>query len=131
MTRLASNTELTLTSAHFGKDGNLRDASIAQKIGRTFTNVQHLISGATFKVSGQSATATVRGTKFEVYIKADGTMVVKLFEGQLDFVGKNTVHLVAPQQATADAQGNVVPAGPIRPDPVDPFGAELAASAAA
>jgi len=53
---------------------------------------------------------------------------VKLFEGQLDFVGKKTVHLVAPQQATADAQGNVGPAGPIQPDPVDPFGAELAAS---
>jgi hypothetical protein len=53
---------------------------------------------------------------------------VKLFEGQLDFVGKNTVHLVAPQQATADPQGNVGPAGPILPDPDDPFGAELAAS---
>src|SRR6266851_4798119 len=115
LTRLASNTETTLTSAHFAKDGNLHDTSIAQKVGRTFTNVQHLVSGATYKVSGQSATATVRGTKFEVYIKADGTMIVKLFEGQLDFVGKNTVHLVAPP-------------GPILPDPDDPFGAELAAS---
>ncbi|TMD31988.1 MAG: FecR domain-containing protein [Chloroflexi bacterium] len=128
LTRLASNTELTLTSAHFGKDGNLRDASITQKIGRTFTNVQHLVSGATFKVSGQSATATVRGTKFEVYIKADGTMVVKLFVGELDFDGKNHVHLVAPQQATADPQGNIGPAGPIQPDPDDPLGAEMAAS---
>jgi hypothetical protein len=128
LTRLASNTELTLTSAHFGKDGNLRDASITEKIGRTFTNVQHLISGATYKVSGQSATATVRGTKFEVYIKPDGTMVVKLFVGELDFDGKNHVHLVAPQQATADPQGNVGPAGPILPDPDDPFGAEMAAS---
>ena len=131
LTRLASNTEMTLTSGHFAKDGNLHDVSIAQKVGRTFTNVQHLVGGATYKVSGQSATATVRGTKFEVYIKADGTMVVKLFEGQLDFVGKNTVHLVAPQQATADPQGNVGPAGPIQPDPDDPFGAELAASDAA
>ena len=128
LTRLASNTEITLTSAHFAKDGNLHDVSLAQRIGRTFTNVQHLVGGATFKVSGQSATATVRGTKFEVYIKADGTMLVKLFEGQLDFDGKNHVHLTAPQQATADPQGNVGPAGPILPDPNDPFGAELAAS---
>jgi hypothetical protein len=128
LTRLASNTEFTLTSAHFAKDGNLQDASLAQKAGRTLTNVQHLVSGATFKVSGQSATATVRGTKFEVYIKPDGSMVVKLFEGQLDFDGKNHVHLVAPQQATADPQGNIGPAGPILPDPDDPFGAELAAS---
>ncbi len=128
LTRLASDTEMTLTSAHFAKDGNLHDTSIAQKLGRTFTNVQHLVSGATYKVSGQSATATVRGTKFEVYIKADGTMIVKLFAGQLDFVGKNTVHLVAPQQATADPQGSVGPAGPILPDPDDPFGPELAAS---
>ena len=128
LTRLASNTEITLSSAHFAKDGNLHDASIAQKAGRTFTNVQHLVSGATFKVSGQSATATVRGTKFEVYVKPDGSMVVKLFEGQLDFDGKNHVHLTAPQQATADPQGNIGPAGPILLDPDDPFGAELAAS---
>src|SRR5438309_9619555 len=128
LTRLASNTELTLTSAHFGKDGNLHDASITQKIGRTFTNVQHLVSGATYKVSGQSATATVRGTKFEVYIKADGTMVAKLFVGKLDFDGVNHVHLIAPQQATSDPHGNIGPAGPIQPDPDDPFGAEMAAS---
>src|SRR6266851_2064823 len=128
LTRLASDTEITLTAAHFGKDGHLHDVTLAERIGRTFTNVQHLVGGATFQVKGQSATATVRGTKFEVYIKADGTMIVKLFEGQLDFDGKNHVHLVAPQQATADPQGNVGPAGPILPDPDDPFGAELAAS---
>ena len=128
LTRLASNTEFVLTSAHFAKDGSLHDASLSQKIGRTFTNVQRLVSGASFKVSGQSATATVRGTKFEVYIKSDGSMVVKLFEGELDFDGKNHVHLSAPQQATADPAGNVGPAGPILPDPDDPFGAELAAS---
>ncbi len=128
LTRLASGTEITLTAAHFAKDGNLRDASLAEKVGRTFTNVQHLVSGATFKVSGQSATATVRGTKFEVYIKPDGTMIVKLFVGQLDFDGKNHVHLTAPQQATADPDGNVGPAGPIIPEPGDPFTAELAAS---
>jgi hypothetical protein len=128
LTRLATDTEITLTSAHFAKDGSLHDTSLAQKLGRTFTNVQHLVSGATFKVSGQSATATVRGTKFEVYIKSDRSMVVKLFDGQLDLDGKNQVHLTAPQQATADPQGNVGPAGPIVPEPGDPFIAELAAS---
>jgi len=128
LTRLASSTEIKLSSAHFSKDGSLHDVSIAQKAGRTFTNVQHLVGGATFKVSGQSATATVRGTKFEVLIKPDGSMLVKLFEGQMDFVGINTVHLTAPQQATADPAGNVGPAGPIVPEPGDPFGAEMAAS---
>ncbi len=129
LTRLANSTEIKLSSAHFSKDGSLHDASIAQKAGRTYTNVQHLVGGATFKVSGQSATATVRGTKFEVFIKPDGSMLVKLFEGQLDFSGpNNTVHLTAPQQATADPAGNVGPAGPIVPEPGDPFGAEIAAS---
>jgi hypothetical protein len=129
LTRLANSTAITLSSAHFSKDGSLHDASIAQKAGRTYTNVQHLVGGATFKVSGQSATATVRGTKFEVLIKPDGSMLVKLFEGQMDFVGpNNTVHLTAPQQATADPAGNVGPAGPIVPEPGDPFGAEIAAS---
>ncbi|HEV2036032.1 MAG TPA: FecR family protein, partial [Candidatus Dormibacteraeota bacterium] len=128
LTRLASDTEITLTAAHFSKQGNLQDVSITEKVGRTLTTVQHLVSGATFKVAGQSAVASVRGTKFEVLVKADGTMLVKLFEGQLDFDGKNHVNLVAPQQATADPQGNVGNPGPIQPDPDDPFGPQLAAS---
>jgi FecR-like protein len=128
VTRLAGNTEITLTAAHFGKTGRLNDVSIFQKAGRTFTNVQHLISGASFKVAGQSAVASVRGTKFEVLVNPDGTMLVKLFEGELDLVGKNTVHLVAPQQSTVDAQGNVGSAGPILPDPNDPFGPQITAS---
>ncbi len=128
LTRLASDTQITLTSAHFTKAGDLHDVSISQKVGRTLTNVQHLVSGATFKVAGQSAVASVRGTKFEVLVKTDGTMVVKLFVGQLDFIGKNTVHLIAPQQATADPLGNVGKAGPILPDPADPFGPQLQAS---
>ncbi len=132
LTRLASNTQITLDAAHFSKNGTLHDAKFTEKIGRTLTSVQHLVSGATFQVAGQSAVASVRGTKFEVYIKADGTMIVKLYDGFLDFTGKNgtSTHLVAGQQATADPQGNVGPAGPIQPDPDDPFGPALAASAA-
>lgn len=130
LTRLASQTEITLDAAHFTKSGTLHDAKITEKVGRTLTSVQHLVSGATFQVAGQSAVASVRGTKFEVYIKADGTMIVKLFDGELDFDGKNHVHLTAGQQATADPQGNIGPAGPIQPDPDDPFGPALAASAA-
>jgi len=126
--RLAGDTQITLTSAHFAKSGNLHDVSIAQKIGRTFTNVQHLIGGATFKVAGQSAVASVRGTQFEVVMNADGTMVVKLFVGLLHLEGKNSVDLVAPQQSTVDSQGNVGPAGPILPDPNDPFGPQMDAS---
>ncbi len=128
VTRLAGDTQITLTSAHFAKSGNLHDVSILQKAGRTFTNVQHLIGGASFKVAGQSAVASVRGTKFEVVMNADGTMVVKLFEGLLHLEGKNSVDLVAPQQSTVDALGNVGPPGPILPDPNDPFDAQRAAS---
>src|SRR6202011_3059973 len=128
LTRVASDTEIKLESAHFTKNGNLQDAKITEKVGRTLTSVQHLVSGATFQVAGQAAVASVRGTKFEVYIKADGTMIVKLFDGTLDFDGKNHVHLTAGQQATADPQGNIGPAGPIQPDPDDPFGPALAAS---
>jgi hypothetical protein len=127
-TRLASDTEIRLDAAHFTKNGTLHDAKITEKVGRTLTTVQHLVAGATFQVAGQSAVASVRGTRFEVYIKADGTMIVKLFDGDLDFDGKNHVHLHAQQQATADPQGNIGPAGPIEPDPLDPFGPALAAS---
>jgi hypothetical protein len=130
LTRLASETEIALNSAHFTKSGTLHDARITQKIGRTLTSVQHLVAGATFQVAGQSAVASVRGTKFEVFIKADGTMIVKVFEGELEFEGKNKVHLTSGQQATADPQGNIGTAGPILSDKDDPFGPALAASAA-
>jgi hypothetical protein len=128
LTRMAGDTEIALTSAHFAKTGNLQDASILQKVGRTFTNVQHLASGAIFKVGGQSAVASVRGTKFEVLVNPDGSMLVKLFDGELDLDGKNHIHLTSGQQASIDAQGNVGPAGPIQPDPNDPFGPQQAAS---
>ncbi|HEY4913988.1 MAG TPA: FecR family protein [Candidatus Dormibacteraeota bacterium] len=130
LTRLASDTQVRLDAAHFSKNGALHDAKLSQKIGRTLTSVQHLVSGATFQVAGQAAVASVRGTKFEIYIKPDGTMIVKLYEGFLDFTGKNgsVVHLVAGQQATADPQGNIGPAEPIQPDPNDPFGPALDAS---
>jgi hypothetical protein len=130
LTRLASDTEITLDAAHFTKSGDLHDAKITERIGRTLTSVQHLVSGATFQVAGQSAVASVRGTKFEVYITNDGTMLVKLFNGDLYFDGKNHVHLTAGQQATADPSGKIGPAGPIQPDVNDPFGPALAASAA-
>jgi ferric-dicitrate binding protein FerR (iron transport regulator) len=128
MMRMAGGTEIVLTTAHFAKTGNLQDASILQKVGRTFTNVQHLVSGAVFKVGSQSAVASVRGTKFEVLVNPDGSMVVKLFDGELDLDGKNHVHLTSGQQASVDAAGNVGPAGPIQPDPDDPFGPQIAAS---
>src|SRR5258708_6577004 len=129
MTRLAGDTTLTLDAAHFAKDGNLNDVKLTQQVGRTFTNVRRLVSGATFQVVGKSATATVRGTKFEVYSKADSSMTVKLFEGELDFETANRkIHLVAPQQISIDANGVITGPGPIVADLSDPFGPALQAS---
>jgi hypothetical protein len=128
LTRLTGSTEITLTSAHFAKTGHIQDVSILQKVGRTLTYVQRLVSGATFKVAGPSAVASVRGTKFEVLVNPDGSMLVKLFNGQVDLDGKNHVQLNAGQQAAVDAQGNVGTAGPILPDRSDPFVPEVAAS---
>jgi hypothetical protein len=129
VTRLASDTTIRFDKAHFTKTGNLHDVSLTQQVGRTFTNVQHLVSGATFDVHGKSATASVRGTKFEVYIKADGTMIVKLFDGTLILTSdKGSVTLHAGQQVTVSPDGTVGPVGPIVPDPDDPFGPALDAS---
>ena len=131
ITRLASNTTITLSSSHFSKDGNLHDASILDKIGRTLSTVQHLAGGASFQVVGNSTTASVRGTIFEVVVNADGSVVIKLFQGGLDVDGKgHHVHLDAGEQVTIDAQGNIGTPGPIQPDPDDPFVGDIAASQA-
>src|SRR5438067_10889376 len=129
LTRLASDTTLKFDSAHFTKSGSLHDVTLSQKIGRTFTNVQHLASGATFDVNGASATASVRGTKFEIYILADGTMTVKVFVGTVRLHNATaSVQINAGQQATANPNGTISQPTPIVPDPADPFGPALAAS---
>ena len=129
ITRLASDSTITLDSAHFTKNGNLNDVSLTQQVGRTFTNVQHLVSGATFEVHGKSATASVRGTKFEVYTKSDGTMIVKLFDGELTVTSsKDHKTFKSPRQVTVSPDGTISDPGPIVPDPNDPFGPALEAS---
>jgi len=129
LTRLASDTTIKLDSAHFSKAGNLHDVTFSQKVGRTFTNVQHLASGATFDVKGNSATASVRGTKFEIYILPDGTMTVKVFVGTVILHNASaSVTINAGQQATANPNGTITAPIAIVPDPNDPFGPALDAS---
>lgn len=129
LTRLATSTSITLDSAHFAKSGTIHDVSFTQQVGRTFTNVQHLVTGSTFDVHGKAATASVRGTKFEVYIDANGNMTVKVFQGTVVLHNGNaSVTINTGQQATASANGTIGPAVPIVPDPNDPFGPEIAAS---
>ena len=129
--QLANGTEISLTNSHFAKNGNLHDISILEKVGRTLSTVQHLAGGASFQVVGNSTTASVRGTIFEVVVNADGSVVIKLFQGGLDVDGKTHVHLTAGQQVTIDTQGNIGTPGPIQPDPNDPFVGDIAAQQAA
>jgi len=129
LTRLAKNTSITLDGAHFSKNGSLHDVSFTQQVGRTFTNVQHLVTGATFDVHGKAATASVRGTKFEVYIDANGAMTVKVFQGTVILHNSHgSVTINAGQQATASPDGTLGTPGPITPDPNDPFGPAVDAS---
>src|SRR6202163_2125452 len=62
--RMSPDTQVTLTSAQLQKNGNLQSASVAQRIGRTFSSVEHLASGASFQGAGHSVSAQVRGTQF-------------------------------------------------------------------
>src|SRR5438132_11219324 len=52
LTRLAKGTTVTLDSAHLTKSGNLHDVSLTEPARRIMTNVQHLVSGASFDVHG-------------------------------------------------------------------------------
>jgi hypothetical protein len=128
ITRLASNTQISINSSHFAKDGHVHDISLTDKLGRTLNSVQKLVGGASFQVIGNTTTASVRGTLFEVLVNSDGTVVIKLFIGGLDVDGKSGhVHLTEGQQVTVDANGTIGQPGPITPDPNDPFGQEVAA----
>jgi hypothetical protein len=119
--RMAPSTVVTLTSAQLSHDGNLQSASLSQKIGRTFANVQHLATGASFQVGGHSVSAQVRGTQFEVLVRDNNSNLIKVFDGTVKVTGKTTATLTAGQQIDADANGTLSNQRAILPEPKDPY----------
>jgi hypothetical protein len=119
--RMSPNTTVTVTAAQLSHDGNLQSASLSQKVGRTFSNVQHLVSGASFQVGGHSVSASVRGTQFEVLVRADQTNLIKVFDGTVKVTGTTTATLTAGQQIDADANGRLSGQGLIKPEAADPY----------
>ena len=124
ITRLAPSTQITLTSAQFDSKGRLAKVGIGQQAGRTMNTVEKLVAGnASFTVSGHSANASVRGTKFEVVQFANGGVLLKTYIGRVHLAGSNGsgADVNAGQQASAAPNGAVSPPVPIAPDPNDPF----------
>jgi hypothetical protein len=119
--RMSPDTIATVTAAQLNKDGTLHSASVAQKIGRTLSNVQHLVGGATFHVGGHSVSAEVRGTQFEVFVRTNATNLIKVFEGLVRVTGTTTITLAANQEVDADANGKLSNARAIRPETQDPY----------
>lgn len=119
--RMSPNTTVTVTAAKLAHDGTLQSASLVQRVGRTFTNVQHLVGGATFTVGGHSVNASVRGTQFEVLVRADQTNLIKVFAGTVKVSGTTTASVTAGQQIDADANGRLSGQGPIKPETADPY----------
>ena len=119
--RMSPDTSVTLTAAQLQKNGTLQSASVVQKIGRTFSSVEHLATGASFQVGGHSVSAQVRGTRFEVLVRKDNTNLIKVFDGTVTVTGTSTVKLTAGQQIDADANGRLSNQRAIQPDPQDPY----------
>jgi FecR protein len=119
--RMASDTRVTVTAAQLNKDGSLKQATVTDLVGRVYSSVQHLSGGATFSVQGHSVSAEVRGTKYEVLVNADGSNLIKVFDGTVKVQGSNSQTVSANQQASATSKGSVSPPQPIQPDPKDPF----------
>ena len=124
LTRLAPNTTVTIQAAQLNSAGTLKSASLAEKIGRTFSVVQKLAGGASFSVAGHSVSAQVRGTQFEVVVNGDHSNLIKVFEGTIQVVGQTTITLNAGQQVAADPNGRLSAAAPGQQDLQDPFALE-------
>src|SRR5260370_6483292 len=118
---MSPDTTATVTTAQLNRDGTLQSAGVAQKIGRTLSNVQHLVGGATFHVGGHSVSAEVRGTQFEVLVRANGTNLIKVFDGSVNVAGATTITLRANQEVDADANGKLSKPRLIQPDTQDPY----------
>src|SRR5260370_1021255 len=119
--RMSPDTTAAVTVAQLNRDGTLQSAGVTQKIGRTLSSVQHLVGGATFHVAGHSVSADVRGTQFEVLVRANGTNLIKVFDGSVRVAGATTITLTANQEVDADANGKLSKPRLIQPDPQDPY----------
>jgi hypothetical protein len=119
--RMTPGTTVTLTTLQLRKDGTLQSASVLQGVGRTFTNVQHLVGGATFQVGGHAVSAQVRGTQFEVLVRPDRTSRIWVFIGTVYVSGKKTVTLSAGQEIDGDGDGNLANQRSNQFDTQDPF----------
>ncbi|HSP08700.1 MAG TPA: FecR family protein [Candidatus Dormibacteraeota bacterium] len=119
--RMLPSTTVTLTALQLQKNGNLQSAGVLQKVGRTFTDVQHLVGGASFQVGGHSVSAQVRGTQFEVLVRPDGTNRIWVFVGTVTVSGTTRVRLTAGQEIDADANGRLSNQRSNQFDAQDPF----------
>jgi hypothetical protein len=119
--RMSPDTSVKLTAAQLQNNGNLKEASVVQTIGRTFSSVQHLVGGASFQVGGHSVSAQVRGTEFEVLVRSNGTNLIKVFDGTVTVTGTTTIKLTAGQQVDVDATGKLSGQRATQPDPQDPY----------
>jgi len=133
ITRLGPATTVRLDAAEFDKQGQLHNVSMTQTAGRTLSTVQKLVgANAKFNVAGHSATASVRGTKFELIQNADGSVRLKTYVGKVNLGSSNSnVDVSAGQQADASPSGVVSKPVAITPDPADPFTLWLASEEAA
>ena len=129
--RMSPATTVTLTSAQLKKDGTLQSVSVVDKVGRTFSNVQHLAGGAQFTVAGHSVSASVRGTQFEVLVRSNNTSLIKVFIGSVTVNGTTNVTLNAGQQIDADQNGKLSGQRAIQPEAQDPYPLTAPCSAAA
>lgn len=119
--RLAPGSAVQINSVKLQKNGNLQTIALAQQVGRTFTNVQHLANGANFTVSGHGVTAAVRGTQFEILVRSDHSNRIWVFVGRVAVTGKTSVTMTAGQELDIDANGNLSNLRASQFDPTDPF----------
>lgn len=123
ITRLAGSTELTLSEETLTAAGGLNRVTLDQAAGRTFSSVQKLAPGSNgFSVRGRHVDSEVRGTEFEVFVRPDGSTLVKLFAGRLQVSGASgSVTLTSGQQVAISAAGGLGAPSPIAAEPGDPF----------
>ena len=119
--RMAPNSEVQVTQVQLQRNGNLQTAEVTSKVGRTLVNVQHLVSGATFKVDGHSVSAEVRGTEFELLVRPDNTQKLWVFAGSVRVNGKTVITMTAGQEIDIDPNGNLTNLRANQFDASDPF----------
>ncbi|MDZ4165390.1 MAG: FecR family protein [Smithellaceae bacterium] len=108
LVRFADNTRLRIAQLEPDKDGSRINVDINMMVGRSFANISRAVGKTNFNMTSENAVAGVRGTVYRMNVEQDKSVLVRVYEGQVQVSGGvkalETPRVVGPPERIAGPQ---------------------------